>query len=187
VKIIQDNAKRDGKELHVSLTLPSLATGLVDNGKNVLKSFTDAGAELDVVNAMAMMMGDSVPDMSKYGDAVIMAGEHLHDQLKEFFPSKTDAELWRMVGLTPNIGKNNADGGYDAADRGVVTVDDMKNLEKFAAKKNIGMLSMWSVGRDKQCKSGKPDFTYDCSGAKQADYDFSKTVAQYTKQWDINR
>lgn len=187
VKILQDNAKRNGKALHVSLTLPSLATGLVQDGKNVLKSFTDAGTKVDVVNVMAMMMGQSVPDMGKYGDAVIMAGEHLHRQLKDFFPDKSDAELWRMVGITPNIGKNNGDGGQGAGDKGVVTVTDMKKIEKFAADKNIGMLSMWSVGRDQECRNGAVSFEPTCSGTKQQKYDFSKAVAQYTKEWTVGK
>ncbi|MFG2999110.1 chitinase [Streptomyces sp. NPDC048340] len=187
VKILQENAKRNGKQLHVSLTLPSLATGLVQDGKNVLKSFTDAGAQPDVVNVMAMMMGQSVPDMGKYGDAVISAGEGLHKQLKEFFPNKSDADLWRMVGITPNIGKNNGDGGQGVGDKGVVTVADMNKIQKFAAEKNIGMLSMWSVGRDQQCAGGAVQFDSGCSGAKQEKYDFSKAVSQYKKEWQLGK
>ncbi|MFZ3467520.1 chitinase [Streptomyces sp. 4.24] len=187
LKILQDNARKNGAPLHVSLTLPSLATGLVQDGKNVLKSFTDAGAQPDVVNVMAMMMGQSVPDMGEYGDAVITAGEGLHKQLKEFFPNKSEAELWRMVGITPNIGKNNGDGGQGVGDKGVVTVADMNKIQKFAAEKNIGMLSMWSVGRDQQCAGGAVQFDSGCSGAKQQKYDFSKAVSQYKKEWQIGK
>ncbi|MFZ3491978.1 chitinase [Streptomyces sp. 5.8] len=187
LKILQDNARKNDTSLHVSLTLPSLASGLVQDGKNMLKSFTDAGVQPDVVNVMAMMMGQSVPDMGKYGDAVIMAGEGLHKQLKESFPNKSDAELWRMVGITPNIGKNNGDGGQGVGDKGVVTVADMNKIQKFAAEKNIGMLSMWSVGRDQQCAGGAVQFDSGCSGAKQQKYDFSKAVSQYKKEWRIGK
>lgn len=187
VRILQDNAKKSGKSLHVSLTLPTLSTGLVQDGKGVLKSFVDAGAKVDVLNVMAMMMGQSVPDMGRYGDAVIMAGINLQKQLKEFYPGKSDAELWRMVGLTPNIGKNNADGGQGVGDKGVVSVADMKKIEKFAAEKNIGMLSMWSIGRDQSCANGAVSFESTCSGVKQSKYDFSKALSQYKKEWTIGK
>jgi hypothetical protein len=64
------------------------------------------------------------------------------------YPSRTDAALWRMVGITPMIGRN------DEVTE-VFTLADMTTLVNWAKSKPIGMLGMWSVSRDQPCPVGE--------------------------------
>lgn len=52
IKILKDKAKSSGKELHVSLTLPTTTVGLSDLGKAEIKRAVDAGAVIDLYKIM---------------------------------------------------------------------------------------------------------------------------------------
>ncbi|MGW1076945.1 cellulose binding domain-containing protein [Streptomyces sp. NPDC002537] len=164
---VQEWAKKNNQHLWISATLPVLPSGLVDDGKGSLKSMTDAGVDVSRVNIMQMDYGDSAYDPKKDGsmaDASIKAGENLKNQLKEFFPKKSDKQLYGMIGFTPMIGVN------DTTDE-IFTLDDAKKLRQWADQHGVGMMSMWSGGRDQPGRPGP-----DASGTHEKALAFSKIL-----------
>jgi len=56
---------------------------------------------IDVVNVMAM----DYQQGGDYGPKAIQAAQATFSQIKALYPSKTTAQVWRMVGVTPMLGK----------------------------------------------------------------------------------
>lgn len=126
--------------LVVSYTLPVLPTGLVASGISLLQNAVKRGANVHVVNIMAMDYGSSFPP-NKMGQNAINAATSLEKQLHALYPAKSTAQLWAMVGVTPMTGAN------DVSPE-VFTLADAKQLLAFAQKQKISELSMWSINRD---------------------------------------
>jgi hypothetical protein len=151
--------------LKISLTLPVLPTGLDGNGLNVVTAARNAGVNLDVVNVMAMdyyQNGD-------YGAFALQAAQSTFNQLKSLYPTKTTAQLWRMVGVTPMLGQNDDGHIYNqAAARDLVT---------FAKANHLGELGFWEVTRDRNACTGA---LYMCTNISQSPYEFSKIFSSYT-------
>jgi len=162
LKLLQ-NARPNVK---ISLTLPVLPEGLTADGVNVVRSARDAGVNLDLVNVMAM---DYQRPNDDYGNDAVQAANSTFSQLKGLYPSKTDAQVWRMVGVTPMLGKND--------DGGTFNQDDARQLVNFAKGKHLGMLAFWEETRDRNACNGA---LYMCTNIPQAPYDFSKIFAGYT-------
>ena len=153
--------------LKVSLTLPVLPEGLTADGLSVVRSARDAGVNVDIVNVMAMdyyRMGD-------YGDFAVAAANSLFGQLKSLYPSKTNAQLWKMVGVTPMLGQN--DDGH------IFDFGDSSQLVTFAKMNHLGVLAFWEMTRDRNACTGA---LYRCTNMTpvQQPYDFSKIFAGYT-------
>jgi hypothetical protein len=151
--------------LKISLTLPVLPNGLTADGLNVVRSARDAGVKLDAVNVMAMDYYQSVD----YGDAAIQAANSTFSQLKTLYPSLTDAQLWRMVGVTPMLGQND--------DGRIYNQDDARQLVTFAKGKHLGLLALWETTRDRNACNGA---LYMCTNIAQSPYEFSKIFVSYT-------
>jgi hypothetical protein len=149
----------------ISLTLPVLPEGLTADGLNVVRSARDAGVNLDLVNVMAM---DYQRSSGNYGDFAVQAAQSTFNQLKGLYPGKTDAQVWRMVGVTPMIGKND--------DGGTFTQAHARQLVSFAQGKHLGMLSFWEETRDRNACNGA---LYLCTNVPQSPYEFSKIFASY--------
>jgi hypothetical protein len=152
--------------LKISLTLPVLPEGLTADGVNVVKSARDAGVNLDLVNVMAMDYQRSTGD---YGNFAVQAAQSTFGQLKGLYPSKTDAQVWRMLGVTPMLGKNDDGGTYDQ--------NDARQLVSFAQANHLGMLAFWEETRDRNACTGA---LYMCTNIAQSPYEFSKIFAGYT-------
>lgn len=152
-------------DLKISLTLPVLPTGLTSDGLNVVRSARDAGVRLDAVNVMAMDYYQSVD----YGDAAIQAASSTFAQLKGLYPNLSDAQVWRMVGVTPMLGQND--------DGRIYNQDDARRLVAFAKDKHLGLLAFWEMTRDRNACSGP---LYSCTNIPQSPYEFSKIFASYT-------
>lgn len=174
IALLQQELEAEGRTLEVSLTLPTLPTGLTGDdsapvdafgGYDVVRSARDAGVDVAVVNVMAMdyyqpvcasaHLDEYSPIVSPMGQCAIDAANSLRAQLGSIYPSRTDSELWAMVGVTPMIGQNDA-----LAE--VFTLSDANHLKSFAEDKGFGRLSMWSVSRDNPCPGGGA--TYSCNG-----------------------
>jgi hypothetical protein len=144
---LQAAAAAAGKTLQISLTLPVLPTGLDNNGLYVVESAVSNGVNLASVNIMAMDYGDgSAPNPGgKMGTYAIQAATNLFSQLKSVYAAahitKTDAELWQMVGVTPLLGVN--DVSDEIFDQTAAT-----QLVAYATSQNLGMLGFWSLNRD---------------------------------------
>jgi Carbohydrate binding domain/Fibronectin type III domain len=151
--------------LKVSLTLPVLPEGLTADGLSVVRSARDAGVNVDMVNAMAMDYYRS----GDYGDFAVQAANSVFNQLKGLYPSKTTAQLWKMVGVTPMLGQN--DDGH------IFDFGDSTQLVNFAKANHLGMLAFWEMTRDRNACTGA---LYRCTNVPQQPYDFSKIFAGYT-------
>jgi hypothetical protein len=150
--------------LRISLTLPVLPEGLTADGLAVVRSARDAGVNLDVVNVMAMdyyRTGD-------YGDFAVQAANSTFAQIKTLYPTKTDAQVWRMVGVTPMLGQNDDGHIYDQ--------NDARQMVTFASGKHLGLLAFWEETRDRNACNGA---LYMCTNIAQAPYEFSKIFAGY--------
>lgn len=151
--------------LKISLTLPVLPEGLVETGINVVKAARDAGVNLDLVNVMAM---DYYRDVD-YGDAAVQAANGTFAQLKTLYPAKSDAQLWKMLAVTPMLGKNDDGRTFDQ--------NDARQLVAFAKSKHLGMLSFWEATRDRNACNGP---LYKCTNIAQTPYEFAKIFVGYT-------
>ncbi|MEU8780329.1 chitinase [Streptomyces sp. NPDC048637] len=133
------------RKLDVSFTLPVLPSGLNRHAVAVLKNAKKHSARVSTVNIMAMDYGTYYDgDMGKYAVAAATATQK---QIKGALGIRDDATAWKSVAVTPMIGVNDVKGE-------VFRPDDAAELKRFAEKKGLGRLSMWSVTRDKPCPEG---------------------------------
>ncbi len=157
-------------QLKISLTLPVMPFGLTNDGLYVVNSAVSNNVNLSVVNLMAMDYGGA-GDM---GNNAISAMNHVFSQLKNIFNNagtpKPDAEIWKMIGVTPMIGKNDVPQEF-------FYLDDAVDVRNFAFQKNIGRISIWSANRDHQCDNAN-DPLYACSHIAQNDFEFSRIFQQ---------
>jgi len=156
--------QRANPGLRVSFTLPVLPEGLTADGLGVVRSARDAGVNVDLVNVMAMDYYRS----GDYGDFAVAAANATFAQLKSLYSGRTDAQVWKMVGVTPMLGANDDGHIYDQ--------NDARQLVSFARGKHLGMLSFWELGRDKNACTGA---LYMCTNIPQQPYEFSKIFAGY--------
>ena len=167
--MLQNEYAAAGKPLTISFTLPVLPTGLTPDGMYVLQSAVRYGVQINIVNIMAMDYGDSAAPnpRGQMGTYAIQAATSLQAQLKTLYPSKTESQLWAMVGVTPMIGMN--DVTTEVFDQAAA-----RQLLVFAQQKGIGMLSMWSLARDRQDPRGALNYaSYDSSSIVQSPFEFS--------------
>jgi hypothetical protein len=139
-----------GRELDVWFTLPALPSGLTADGLSVLQSALRYGVSISGVNVMAMDYGEgAAPNpQGNMGNYAIQAATSLFGQLDTLYgPSKTSAQLWQMVGVTPMIGLN--DDTNEVFDQ-----QSAQQLVAFARQHGMGRISMWSLNRDQQNSAG---------------------------------
>lgn len=153
-------------EVSIEFTLPVTTRGLNSQGKQVVQDAIDKGVTIDMINVMTMNYGWVEPNAK----TIKQSANKLHGQLAELFPDRSSEEHWGMIGLTPMIGVNNAGGTFSQ--------EDAKKVLAFAQKKGVGLLSFWSIDRDKGSGSGQVSPIK--SGIKQSDYEFSKIFAPFT-------
>ena len=165
---VQAAARADGRALEVQFTLPSLTTGLTDDGLYVLQSALAHGVEIALVNLMTMNYGGAAaPDAM--GANAISAAHGLLAQLQVLFPHADEAGLWTMIGLTPMIGLN------DVRPE-VFTLSDAAAVRAFAEARGLGLLAMWSITRDQTCDDGGARVEAGCSGIAQPALAFSRAL-----------
>ncbi|MEZ4670703.1 MAG: chitinase [Anaerolineae bacterium] len=163
--LLQAQADEPGVPLSLSFTLPVLPTGLTAGGLAVLQSAIDHDVRVDVVNIMTMDYGPDFPP-DQMGQNAIDAAKSLVTQLADLYPDRTPEQLWQMIGLTPMIGVNDVQAE-------VFTLADAEQVTDFALDNGIQRLSMWSLGRDRECVSGQRILSGQCSGVPQDKYAFS--------------
>jgi len=156
--------QRERPDVSVSYTLmvqgddygvtPSLGVDVLVNAKR-------NGVRVDLVNIMAMEFPSRLPS---WGDAVIGAAESTILQLKEIWPEKSDAEVKRMLGVTPMIGRNFNGKKFETSHG--------RQLVAWANQNQISFLSYWSIARDNgDCRDTISPI---CSGAEQGLYEFAE-------------
>jgi len=123
--------------LSVSLTLPVEPSGLPGLALDLIRSTVAGGVQIAVINIMTMDYGAGTNDLGK---VAIQSAEGTVEQLGAVYPSRTRAQLYGMLGITPMIGRND--------DGTMFTVSDARQVATFALQKGIGRLSFWALQRD---------------------------------------
>ncbi|WP_142393954.1 hypothetical protein [Mycobacterium kansasii] len=159
--------------MRVSFTLPVLPTGLTADGLRVVQNAIANDVDIGQVDVMAMDYDDPAFDYSgKMGDLAIQAAQRVHDQLAPLYPSKSDTQVWAMVGVTPMIGVNDDP-------REVFTVADADKLTAFARQKGPGP-ACHVVGQPRLAMPGRtPQPSNTCSGVTQTAWAFSSSFKQF--------
>lgn len=171
IAILQADGIASGKPVEVSFTLPVMPTGLTADGLRVVQNAIDNGVDIGHVNIMAMDYFDpGLPYAGKMGDYAIDAAKAVHAQLTPLYPSKTSAEIWAMVDVTPMIGVND-----DPAE--IFSLADAQKLTDFAEQNGLGGLHMWSANRDFPGPLGVLSNT--SSGVTQNPWEFSHTFEEF--------
>jgi chitinase len=147
----------------VSFTLPISRTGLSNRALSVLKQASAAGVAVDAVNVMAMDYGGAEPAM---GQRAVDAADDTQAAIAQVWPSKSEAETWRMVAVTVMIGVNDVPSE-------IFTTADAALLIAAAMENHYGWLSFWSVNRDRACPATP------CSGVPQRAYAYSALFSRY--------
>ena len=80
----------------------------------------------------------------------------------------SDAQAFRMVGVTPMLGVND--------DQGKFLQSDARDLVAFANANHVGYLSFWEDNRDKNACNGA---LFQCTNVPQAPFEFSKIFAGF--------
>ena len=166
---LQQNGTASGRDIQVWFTLPVLPTGLTADGLYVVQSAVRYGVKLAGVNVMAMDFGDSAAPspQNRMGQYAIDSANSLFNQLSTIYgTTKTSAELWGMVGVTPMIGLN--DVTTETFD-----LNAAHELLAFAQQKGIGRISIWSLNRDNASTSSKTYVDTTSSSIVQKKWDFS--------------
>ncbi|HEY2791459.1 MAG TPA: fibronectin type III domain-containing protein [Micromonosporaceae bacterium] len=168
--IAQVQRDRPGTTVSYTLEVVADSYGIVDSiGTAVLTNAVSNGVNVSIVNPMTMDYGASAG--LEWGDSVIAAANATEAQMATIWPSKTSAQLYAMLGVTPMIGRN---------DTGpIFSIADAQKLVTWADGKHVGELAFWSVGRDNGgCPGGGVSPT--CSSISQSTYQFTSIFAGYT-------
>lgn len=148
VKAVQDQWKKEGRSVKIWYTLPILPTGLTAEGIYVLEDAHSKGVDLAGVNVMTMDYGNSIcqsdgtEGQNIHGKCATSAIDNLFKQIKTIWPEKSDTEINAMMGTTPMIGYNDVLGE-------VFYKSDAKLVMEDATKRDLGMIGIWSMTRDK--------------------------------------
>ncbi|MFC1436288.1 carbohydrate binding domain-containing protein [Streptacidiphilus sp. N1-3] len=132
--------KASNPGLQFSMTLPVLASGLTNDGVNILKAAKNAGIRIDVVNIMTMDYYAGTG--TEMGQGSVAAAQATLAQMQSVDSGYTYANL----GITPMIGKND--------DGSTFTLADAQTVENFAVQHSVGRLAFWAITRDQACGSG---------------------------------
>jgi hypothetical protein len=101
------------------------------------------------------------------------AAAGLVNQLAQLYPSKSQAQLWAMVGVTEMPGIDDFGAGE------TFTTADATTVENWAVAKGISSLSFWALERDNgNCPGTGGSDT--CSGIAQSQWQFSHTFGPFT-------
>jgi chitodextrinase len=166
--IAQVQRDRPGTIVSFTLMVQGDTYGLTPSlGVDLLNNAVANGVNVGIVNPMTMDFGSSM----EWGDAVISAATATHTQMQSIWPSKTSAQLWAMLGVTPMIGRN---------DTGpIFSIADGQKLVTWANTNHVGLLAFWSVGRDNGgCPGGGVSPT--CSSISQSTYQFTTIFGGFT-------
>ncbi|MCC9309772.1 carbohydrate binding domain-containing protein [Kitasatospora sp. RB6PN24] len=172
VKLVEDWAAANGRNVQFSYTLPTTTGGLADSGLSVLKNAVGNNARIDVVNIMTFDYYDGATHQMAT-DAEHAAGG-LYNQLAQLYPGKSAAQLWDSIGITLMPGVDD----YGAAE--TTTVADARNVQAWATSKGVNTLAFWALQRDNgSCAVGTAG-SDTCSGIAQNTWDFSHALEPFT-------
>ncbi len=171
VKILQDNARAAGRQLHVTLTVPMTTVGFPDTGKAEIQAAQAAGATFDLVNIMAFDYG--LTNAGDMATSVQLVAEAAKNQMKTLY-GYDDATAYAHLGLQLM-------NGHTDQPSELFTQATFTTLLGYARAKHFGWLSFWALNRDRACDPTVGHNWADgtCSSVSQNPYDFAKIVAGY--------
>ena len=176
LKLVEQWAARHHLPLQVQYTLPVEPTGLTADGLAVLQNAVATGTRVDVVNVMTFdYYLASEPSPLPMGADSISAATSTHTQLAAVYPHASSARLWSLLGITLMPGID------DYPDQTEITqLADTQQVENFAHRHGLALLSIWAVQRD---NGGCPGTTGAgaCSGITQNTWDFSHILEHFTR------
>jgi hypothetical protein len=167
--LVRSWASGQGLSLTLSFTIPTLPSGLTQDGLNLLANARSNGFTPDIVNVMTMDYGTSGTEM---GDAAVQALGAVAGQVANTFGISTSA-AYAKLGDTPMIGQNDSAGE-------IFTVADGATLESAAASDGIALLSYWDENRDNGGCPGQTSASGTCSGLSQNTGDFARAFQGFT-------
>ena len=173
IAMVESWAAANGRHVQFSYTIPTSASGLESTGVAILQNAVANGATIDTVNIMAFDYYDHVTTQmgTAAEDAATVAVSQLHSI---YGTSKTNAQLWGMMGITLMNGIDD----YPKKTE-VTTVADAQNVEAFAQSKGVNTLSIWAIQRDNGGCPGNGGANA-CSGIAQNPWDFSHALEPFT-------
>ncbi|MDB5187278.1 MAG: Chitinase [Candidatus Saccharibacteria bacterium] len=178
---LQQEYKKADKPLAIWVTLPVIPQGLSEDGTDAVAQLLKNGVDLAGVNIMTMDYGASKPKDDTMAEASKNALIQTVRQMGVLYKAAgihlSNATLWSKIGATPMIGQN------DIRNE-VFTLDDAKELSKFALERGVGRMSMWSANRDVTCGSNYVDtkvVSDSCSGVKEDKFAFTTVLSEGLK------
>lgn len=164
-------ARKNGRHIQFSYTMPSTTTGLDSDETSVLQNAKADGAKVSVVNIMTFdyYVGTKQNMLSD----TKTAAQDTVSQLQSIYPSRSTKTLWHMIGVTEMPGID--DYGPDET----FTKAQASPLLSWAEAQQISTLSFWAVQRDNGgCPGTKGAGT--CSGISQPTWYFSHHFEPFT-------
>jgi hypothetical protein len=158
---------QQNKGTHISYTMRIQGQdyGMDPFSVQILQDAASRGLNV-VVNPMLMDFGYT----GNWGDAIISAANATVGQMKQIWPSKSDAQIKALLGLTPMIGRNDTGPTTDQA--------VARQILAYAQQNHVASIGFWSVGRDNgNCPGGGVSPT--CSGISQSLYEFTNIFKAY--------
>ncbi|CAM5438881.1 chitinase [Streptomyces spiroverticillatus] len=171
IKIVQDWAAANGRQVQFSYTLPTTTKGLAASGLAVLKNAVANGARVDVANLMTFDYYDNA--VHNMANDTETAAQGLYNQLAKLYPAKTPAQLWGMIGVTEMPGVD------DFGPAETFTLANATQVYNWAVAKGINTLSFWALQRDNGSCPGAPAGD-SCSSIPQNTWDFTHIFAPFT-------
>lgn len=166
--MVRSWAAGNGRQLGISVTIPTSPGGLTQDGVTLLNNAQANGFVPDVVNIMTMDYGTAGTEM---GDAANQALDAVAGQVASAFSLSTSA-AYAKLGSTPMLGQNDTGGE-------IFTLADASSVESHAAAKGIARLSDWSQNRDNGGCAGQTSASGSCSGISQNTGDFAVTFQKF--------
>src|SRR5882757_1075985 len=165
-------AKRVHRTVQFVYTIPTNVGGLDTGGVHLLRNAVANDARIDIVNVMTFDYYDDQSNACAAGNGpphemaadTITAAGHLHDTLRQVYPHSSGSQLWRMIGITEDVGRD------DFGPCETFTTADATAITEWAIAKRLAEVSFWSIQRDTTRRSHVP----------QADWQFSNTFEPVT-------
>ncbi|MGL5803071.1 MAG: hypothetical protein ACRCX7_10855, partial [Cetobacterium sp.] len=133
IKLLQDELKAEDKYVGIWFTLPVMPYGLNQDELLLVDDAIKKGIEIEGVNIMAMCYGGAYS--GNMAEQAISAMTNLHSQLRTLYSNngitKTDDELWAMIGICPEIGINDT-GAFNT-----FFLEDVTPVINFCKTKNV--------------------------------------------------
>jgi chitinase len=156
------------RNIRVAFTLPVGPGGLEQDSIDIVRAAVNAGVQISFINGMTMDYGDN----TNLGTVPEQSSDALANQIRQIFPSLTLAQAYRMVGITPMIGKND--------DNETFTLANANTLISYAKQKQVGLVTFWAIQRDQVCPGGTLSLDR-CNGQNTSLFQYSKIFAAATQ------